>query len=260
MRLRAGCELQITATPNAPFVSILQPQSGWAQNVWEEKFIVSPSAKGREFIDGFGNRCRRLLAPAESFTIRAEVLAEVSDQILVDESAPYTEPEFLPDETLQYLLPSRYCPSDKLLDQAQEIVTGIEPGYQQAQAFTNYIRNNITYKYGVSDGSTSALDTLRQGAGVCRDYAHIGISFCRAMQIPARMVAGYLYGLDPMDQHAWFEAYFDGTWYTFDATQDQPRGGRIVIAYGRDAADVALITELGQLKTDHMDVWVEPAE
>jgi transglutaminase-like putative cysteine protease len=109
----------------------------------------------------------------------------------------------------------------------------------------------------VSTGSTSALDTLRDKAGVCRDFSHIGLSLCRALHIPARMVVGYLYQLDPMDLHAWFEAFVDGRWYTFDATQKEPRGGRIAIAYGRDAADVALITELGALETKDMHVWVD---
>jgi transglutaminase-like putative cysteine protease len=109
----------------------------------------------------------------------------------------------------------------------------------------------------VSNASTSGLDTVRDRAGVCRDFSHVGLSLCRALRIPARMVVGYLHQLEPMDLHAWFEAFLDARWFTFDATQKEPRGGRIAIAYGRDAADVALITELGPMKTDSMRVWVE---
>ncbi|RYF29408.1 MAG: transglutaminase family protein, partial [Comamonadaceae bacterium] len=114
----------------------------------------------------------------------------------------------------------------------------------------------VEYKYGVSDGSTDALDTLDTGSGVCRDFAHIGASLCRALRIPARMVVGYLYELDPMDMHAWFEAYVGGRWYTFDATQSEPRGGRLVVAYGRDAADVAFLSNYGPLEIGDMKVTV----
>ena len=125
------------------------------------------------------------------------------------------------------------------------------------EAIREWIRKNIEYRYGVSNGSTDAADTLLDKAGVCRDFSHIGITLCRALRIPARMVVGYLHLLDPMDLHAWFEAFIDGRWYTFDATQEEPRGGRIAIAYGRDAADVALITEFGPIKTKDMHVSVE---
>jgi transglutaminase-like putative cysteine protease len=114
----------------------------------------------------------------------------------------------------------------------------------------------LSCRYGVSDASTDALETMDAGAGVCRDYAHVGITLCRSLRIPARMVVGYLYGLEPMDLHAWFEAYLDGRWYTFDPTQSAPRGGRIVVAYGRDAADVAFLTNYGWLTTLEMQVWV----
>jgi transglutaminase-like putative cysteine protease len=117
----------------------------------------------------------------------------------------------------------------------------------------------VKYKYGTSDASTSAVDTAKKRVGVCRDFSHLGIALCRALRIPARMVVGYLHELDPMDLHAWFEAYVGGRWYTFDATQKTPKGNRIVVAYGRDAGDVAQLTEYGPLKTTAMSVWVQPA-
>jgi len=160
---------------------------------------------------------------------------------------------------LQYLLPSRYCPSDKLESRAREIAAGVSPGYGQVEAIRAWIRERIEYRYGSSDASTDAAATLDSGAGVCRDFAHVGIALTRAMRIPARMVVGYLLGLDPMDLHAWFEAYVGDRWYTFDATQDEPRGGRVVLAYGRDAADVAFISNYGPLVTVAMKVWVEIA-
>ena len=125
------------------------------------------------------------------------------------------------------------------------------------EAIRAWIHANLEYRYGVSDAATDALDTLARGAGVCRDFAHVGIGLCRALQIPARMVVGYLYRLDPMDMHAWFEAFVGGRWYTFDATQDAPRGGRIVVAYGRDAADVAFLSNYGEMATERLTVQVE---
>ncbi len=257
MRLKAGSEIIVKAAKGTPFVAMLRPRSGDAQWIVKQCFETDPFARGIEFVDAFGNLCQRLEAPAESFTLRTETEIEVDAELRVDRAAPWTKPSDLPHQALQYLLPSRYCPSDRMIEQAEKIA-GKEPGgYRQVEAFVSWIRENIEYKYGVSDGSTSALGTLEDRAGVCRDFAHIGISFCRALQIPARAVAGYLHGLDPMDMHAWFEAYVGGRWYTFDATQSEPKGGRVVVAYGRDAADIALITELGQLAIEEMKAWVE---
>ena len=130
------------------------------------------------------------------------------------------------------------------------------PGYAAVEAIQTWIHENIEYRRGSSNGSTTAIDTLRDRAGVCRDFAHVGIALCRSLTIPARMVVGYLYGLEPMDLHAWFEAFVGGRWYTFDATQSEPRGGRIVIAYGRDAADVALTTPFGPIESEGLKVSV----
>ena len=257
MKLKAGCELVMRAATPVPLVAMLRPRSGLSQWVMSERYDFDPFVRAVEYVDGFGNLCQRLTAPAGKFTLRTESVLETEEEIAVEPGAPPTPAEALPETALQFLLPSRYCPSDTLEQQAKAIVSGRAPGYDQVDAIRSWIRDNITYKYGVSTGSTTAVDTIRDGAGVCRDFSHIGLSFCRALRIPARMVVGYLYRLDPMDLHAWFEAFVGGRWYTFDATQSGPRGGRIVIAYGRDAADVALITELGDLETESMKAWVE---
>jgi transglutaminase-like putative cysteine protease len=166
----------------------------------------------------------------------------------------------LPAEVLQFLLPSRYCPSDKLGDKARAVVGKAQPGYAQVEAIRKFIHTQLEYRYGVSNGSTDALETLEAGAGVCRDFSHVGIALCRALQIPARMTVGFMHRLEPMDMHAWFEAYVGGRWYTFDATQDKPVGGRIAVAFGRDAADVALFTEYGAVDVKDMNVSVEQVE
>jgi transglutaminase-like putative cysteine protease len=257
MRLKAGCEMVLNAEAPTPLVAMLRPRSGEAQWVASERYDFEPFVKAVEYVDSFGNLCQRMIAPAKRFVIKTEAVVETDDAITVNRAAAPTPSERLPDAALQFLLPSRYCPSDRLQQLALDVTNGQSPGYEQVDAIRSWIRQNIEYRYGVSDASTSALETIQAKAGVCRDYSHIGLSLCRALMIPARMVVGYLHGLEPMDLHAWFEAFVGDRWYTFDATQAEPRGGRIAIAYGRDAADVALITEFGSLKTDSLRVWVE---
>jgi transglutaminase-like putative cysteine protease len=155
---------------------------------------------------------------------------------------------------------SRYCQSDLLGDLANQIVAGIEPAYDQVEAIRQWIYTHIEYRYDTSNASTSALETEKMRTGVCRDFVHLGLALCRSLTIPARMVVGYLYQLEPMDMHAWFEAFVGDRWYTFDPTQPQPRGNRIAIAYGRDAADVALATQFGLVNLTEMAVWVNPSK
>jgi transglutaminase-like putative cysteine protease len=257
MRLKAGCEIKLSAMTPTALVAMLRPRSGAAQWVASEKYQLDPFVNATDYVDGFGNLCQRMVAPVGAFKITTEVEVETAETILLNRGGPPTPPEQLPDDTLVFLLPSRYCPADRLRELAAEVVEGVRPGYDQVDAIRAWIREHIEYRYGVSNESTSALETIQDAAGVCRDFAHIGVSLCRALHIPARMVVGYLHGLEPMDLHAWFEAFIAGRWYTFDATQAEPRGGRITIAYGRDAADVALITELGVIKSEGNRVWVE---
>jgi len=187
-------------------------------------------------------------------TVESEV--EVAAQIAVDRKAARVPPDQLPDDTLVYLLQSRYCPSDRMEERAQAIVQGCAPGYPQAERIQAWIRGNIEYRYGVSEESTCALDTLEQNAGVCRDFAHVGVALCRSLMLPARVVVGYLHKLDPMDMHAWYEVFLGGAWYAFDATQAEPKGGRIVVAHGRDIADVAFLSNFGPLEITKMEVSV----
>lgn len=257
LRLKAVCEMTLTATDDCPTVAMLRPASGQAQWLASESYRFEPPVRCTEYADSYGNLCQRFVVPQGSMRIRVELLVDTEEQIAVEPDAAFTPPSEVPDSVLQFLLPSRYCPSDKLGDRAAEIVADALPGYPQVETIRAWIQSHIEYRYGVSEATTDAVDTLAEGAGVCRDFAHIGISLCRALQIPARMVVGYLHQLDPMDLHAWFEAFVGGRWYTFDATQKTPRGGRIVVAYGRDAADVAFITNYGAMKTDELTVSVE---
>lgn len=256
MRLYASCEMTLSSAQPVPLVAMLRPQSGLGQWVASESYALEPFVPVVEYVDPFGNLCQRFTAPKGNFRIRVEGLVETADQIDVAPGAPPTPIEQLPDAALHFLLPSRYCPSDCTGDVAAEVTRGKTPGYDQAEAIRAFIHREFKYKYGVSNASTGALDTLRDRAGVCRDFSHVGISLCRALRMPSRMVVGYLHRLDPMDMHAWFETFVNGRWYTFDATQPEPRGGRITVAYGRDAADVAMFTEYGPVEVKKMKVEV----
>lgn len=257
MRLFVGCDMSLEATEPCPTVAMLRPRSGLAQWLASESYQFDPPVRPTEYVDAYGNLCQRFEIAPGPMRIRWSAIVETDDHIAVDLNQLATPVSDLPSDVLQFMLQSRYCPSDKMSEKAQQIAGGLAPGYAQVEAIRAWVHQNIAYQYGVSDAGTDAVDTLNAGAGVCRDFSHIGISLCRALRIPARMVVGYLYQLNPMDLHAWFEAYIGGRWYTFDATQDQPRGGRIVVAYGRDAADVAFISNYGGLTTKSLTAWVQ---
>jgi transglutaminase-like putative cysteine protease len=255
-RLEAGCELAFESECPTPLVLMLRPRSGAAQWVVSQRFDLRPAVPTAEFTDCQQNFCQRLVMPAGRLEISAVSTVDVSPGIDVEPGSPRTPPELLPETVLSFLLPSRYCESDRLGDLAAEITQGRASGYDEVEAIRAWIHANIEYRYGVSNASTSAMDTVRDRAGVCRDFTHLGMALCRALTIPARMVVGYLEGLKPMDQHAWFEGFVNDRWYTFDATQDEPLGGRITLGYGRDAADVAFATQFGPATLERFHVWV----
>lgn len=259
MKLHVGCDIVVHAKIDCPIVAMLRPASGLAQWLSSETYAFDPWVPTVEYVDAYGNLCQRLVVPQGTMRLRVEATVETEPVLAIAPGAPFVPIEQLPDSTLQFLLPSRYCHSESLVQRALSIVGGATLGYDQVEAIRRFIQTHLEYRYGSSTESTDATDTLNAGAGVCRDFAHVGIALTRALHIPARMVVGYLHGLDPMDLHAWFEAFVGGRWYTFDATQAEPRGGRVVLAYGRDAADVAFISNYGPLETTAMKVWVELA-
>ncbi len=257
MRLLARSTITVDCEHDCPVVAMLRPRSGLAQWVISERYELTPWVPATEYVDSFGNLCQRYTVPQGRATIAVESEVEVDDELAVDFDAPATPIEQVPDDALVYLLQSRYCPSDKMELHARDVVQGTPAGYAQVERIRQWIHDNHEYKYGVSHESTDALDTMAARAGVCRDFAHIGVALCRSLKIPARVVVGYLHQLEPMDLHAWFEAYVGGRWYTFDATTIQPRGGRIVVAYGRDIADVAFLSNYGPMAVAEMKVSVE---
>ncbi|KEA63792.1 Transglutaminase-like enzyme [Marinobacterium lacunae] len=245
MWLNASCTLEFQIPVATPFLLMLRPRSGWQQWIAREEYLFSPSVPAVEFTDSFGNLCQRVVAPAGHFSVRTSVDIETADASDAAPGAPFIEVQQLPDDTLPFLRPSRYCESDRFTEIAASITKGEAPGYDQCAAIVEYIRRNVPYTPGEGQEIISAAEVKQRGSGVCRDLTHLGIACCRALSIPARMVVGYLEGLEPMDLHAWFEAYVGNRWYTFDPTCSDLKGGRVAIAFGRDAADVAIYTQFG---------------
>ncbi len=245
MWINATCFLDFHIPAATPFLFMLRPRSGWQQWVGREEYILTPSVPAVEFTDPFGNLCQRLIAPPGRFSVHTSVDVECAEASDAAPGTRFVEVQLLPEETLPFLLPSRYCESDRFNQMAASIVAGRTPGYDQCTAIVEYIRQTIRYTPEAGQDIVSACEVNERPEAVCRDLAHLGIACCRALSIPARLVVGYLENLQPMDLHAWFEAYVGGRWYTFDPTQDDLQGARVAIAYGRDAADVAIYTQFG---------------
>lgn len=245
MWLRVSCNFKFHIPTPLPFVLMLRPRSGAQQWVAREEYRLNPNVVVVEFTDIYGNLCQRLTAPQGDFTITTNAEVMITDTIDEAFGAPFTDIQSLPDEVLSYLLPSRYCESDRFHLLASEITYGQQAGYNQVAEIVGWLREHIRYSPESTDIPASAVETNIKGYGVCRDFAHLGIALCRSLSIPARMVVGYLYRLQPMDLHAWFEAYVGGRWYTFDAINKEFGGAYVAVGYGRDAADVAIYNQYG---------------
>ncbi|WP_221394437.1 transglutaminase family protein [Dyadobacter sp. NIV53] len=243
--------------------TMLRPRRQEGQSIIEEGFDIEPPVAFSEYTDIYGNPCQRTTLPVGKVTITTEVQAQVNKTKPIPSPSPaYVLVGDLPDEVMHYILPSRYCESDlyEINMLAMQIAGNFTPGYDQVEAIRTWIHKNVTYQYGVTDSSTTALDLARNRIGVCRDFTHLAIALCRNLCIPTRMTVGYLDKLKDMDLHAWFDVYIGGAWYTFDSVQEKTEGYRIEIAHGRDAADVAMITQYGNATLQSLHVEVELLE
>lgn len=245
MWLKTSCELKFQISCPTPFVLMLRPRSGAQQWIASEEYLLFPSVPAFEFTDDYGNLCQRLVAPPGDFTIYTSAKIMTSDIIDQEPGGEFIDIQNLPDSVLKYLLPSRYCESDRFGEMATELTKNQLPGYDQVAEIERWLRETIRYEPGCSLVPVSAIEVNQRQFGVCRDLSHLGVALCRSLSIPTRMVVGYLHALEPMELHAWFEAYVAGRWYTFDATQSEKRGGYVAIGYGRDAADVAVYNQFG---------------
>lgn len=248
MLLKTSCDLKFDIPVPTPFIFMLRPRSGLNQWVSSQQYKIEPSVPVIEFTDIYGNLCQRLIAPIGTFSIHTSSEVQTTEYVDQAPGANLTEIQNLPDSVLMYLLPSRYCESDQLNQLTVEITKDALLGYDQVSTIVSWLQNNIHFEVDNSEvlgSALSAVEVSKRKSGVCRDFAHLGIAMCRSLSIPARMVVGYLHELEPMDLHAWFEAYIGDRWYLFDATQANVRGGYVVIGYGRDAADVAIFNQFG---------------
>ncbi len=258
MKLRVSCNLRFQMDEATALILMLRPYRGIQQYVTREVYTVRPGVPVIESTDSHGNSCQRLLAPPGHFLIHTSAEVKVAGSVEQSPGAYFVEIQHLPNDALPYLLPSRYCESDRFGELAREITFDVLPGYDQVSKITDWVRNSIQYLPGSSEFPLSAFEVRHQGHGVCRDLAQMAIALCRSISIPARLVVGYLHNLQPMDLHAWFEAYVGGRWYTFDPTQSDLRGGRVIIAFGRDAADVSVFHQFGSgCLLNSMDVRVD---
>ena len=261
MWLRTACKLGFTLDSDTPFIFMLRAHSGVRQWVARESYTLTPSVPVTQFTDMYGNLCQRLVAPAGEFAIETSADVLTDEAIDVAPGAPFDAVQQLPDAVLVFLLSSRYCEAEQFSTMAGEIVAGVAPGYDQVAAICDWIRREVRFDPDTLYGQMTATEVNLRREGVCRDLAHLGIALCRSLCIPARMVVGYLHGLEPMDLHAWFEAWVGGRWYTFDATQQAARGGRVTLGMGRDAADVAIFNQFGPALPPHrMQVTVQLLE
>jgi transglutaminase-like putative cysteine protease len=232
-------------------------------SIQDERWETSADHHG--YIDQYGNRCERFLLPAggSPITYEAHVVVERPAD-LIQTDAPEIPVESLPDEVLNFVMPSRFCLPDELGHEAWQRFGDLDPGWGRVQAIVDYVHGHLDFVPGASNPWTTAADAYRSGQGVCRDFAHLAITFCRALNIPARYVFGYIPNIgvppphEPMDFAAWFEAYLDGRWHTFDARNNRPRIGRVVVGRGRDAVDVALVTSFGPVTLPDFEVRAEP--
>jgi len=258
MQIRLGYELHYTFPQPTPMILTLNVHYSRASDlVRPDHMLTSPSVPIRAYRDLFGNWCTRLVAPAGKFKVFAD--AVINDSGIPDPVLPWAPQhpvEELPEETLVFLLGSRYCETDKLSETAWKLFEHAPVGWGRVQAICDFVHHHITFGYEHASPTKTAWEAFRERKGVCRDFAHLAVALCRAMNIPARYCTGYLgdIGMPPpygvMDFAGWFEAYLGGQWHTFDPRNNVPRIGRILIARGRDAADVAISTTFGQNTLD----------
>jgi transglutaminase-like putative cysteine protease len=253
MRIRAGYELVYECPqPTAMLLALNIHPSRRADLLTDQVLSFSPAVEARDYLDGFGNVCTRIVAPAGRTTISTgfEIYDSGRPDVVVPDARQHDIGE-LPDEVLVFLLGSRYCDTDRLGDFAWATFAHTPPGWARVQAIVDFVHDHIAFNYQNADATRTAFGGFHDRTGVCRDFAHLAIALCRCMNIPARYCTGYLGDIGippvdyPMDFSAWFEVFLGGHWYTFDARHNRPRIGRILMATGRDATDVALSTSFG---------------
>jgi len=265
MQIRIGYELIYDCTQPTPMILTLNVHFTRVSDITvPDQLSTNPSVPIRAYRDGYGNWCSRIVAPKGEIRISAD--AVVKDTGEPDEVVPSAQQhpvQDLPEETLVFLLGSRYCETDRLSEAAWDLFSNSSTGWGRVQAICDFVHRHIQFDYQHARSTKTAWEAFNEGTGVCRDFTHLAIAFCRCMNIPARYCTGYLsdigipppYG--PMDFAAWFEVYLGGHWWTFDARNNTPRIGRVLIARGRDATDVPISNTFGPNWLKSFRVWTD---
>jgi transglutaminase-like putative cysteine protease len=263
MRIHIGFDIALDFPQPTPTLLMLNVHPSRRHDLIRADILrVDPRAPLTTYIDSYGNLCSRIVAPAGRFKVGADGV--IADSGLPDRAAPAAREipiHDLPSEVLIYLLGSRYCETDALSQTAWNLFGTTPRGWARVQAIVDFVHSHVEFGYSHARSTRTAGDAYGERRGVCRDFAHLAVTFCRCMNIPARYATGYLGDIGvprdpaPMDFSAWFEVYLEGGWYSFDARHNRPRIGRVVMAYGRDAADVALTNSFGQHVLAGFEVW-----
>ena len=265
MQIRVGYELIYDCQQPVPMILTLNIHYTRVSDiVIPDHIITEPSVPITSYRDGFGNWCSRIVAPQGGIRLTADaVVNDSGEPDVVATSAQQIPVPDLPEETLVFLLGSRYCETDRLSEAAWDLFGNSPPGWARVQAICDFVHNHVTFGYEHAHPTKTAWDVFNEKKGVCRDYAHLAIAFCRSMNFPTRYCTGYLGDIGvppselPMDFSAWFEVYLGGHWYTFDARNNMPRIGRVLIARGRDAADAAISSTFGPNTLTSFKVWTD---
>ena len=267
MRLRIGYELRYQFPQPTPVILMLNVHDSRTCDLDKpDDIVIEPAVPISRYRDVFANQCSRILAPAGAMRISTDtVVRNTGLPDLVAPDATQVSIQDLPDDTLVFLIASRFCDSDRLLDLAWTLFGRSSPGWTRVQAVCDFVHAHIVFGYEHARVTRSASEAYQERRGVCRDYAHLAIAFCRALNIPARYCTGYLSDIGtpqpypPGDFAAWFEAYLGGQWHMFDPRNNVPRIGRVLLARGRDAADVAITTTFGPNTLEAFRVWTDEA-
>jgi transglutaminase-like putative cysteine protease len=268
LTVRVGCKLIYETYADTPMLLDVQPHSGTGQVLQGEQLILGNGLEAEPIKNSHGNRLVRLVLPPGKTEIRHDALVEVppTPDIKGIESAAAVPPVLVPPELLRYMLPSRYCESDKLAAFAWETFGQLAPGWPRVHAISDWVHERIEYRFGSGSPELSAWDIFQRRFGVCRDFAQLTIALCRALNVPARYVTGHLPDIGyvdpgtPMDFHAYAEVYLGGKWFAVDARYNVPRIGRVKISHGRDAVDCAFGTTFGPVVLSHFEVWAYQVE
>jgi transglutaminase-like putative cysteine protease len=253
VKIQLGFDLTYECADSTPMILMLNVHPSRAGDlITPDCLHIAPPRSITPYIDGFGNKCVRLLAPPGALRVTSNTLvADSGRPDLVDLAAQEHAVANLPHDTLVYLLGSRYCETDLMMDMAWALFGGATPGWRRVQAICDFVHRHISFGYQHADPTRGAARAFAEQRGVCRDFTHLAVTFCRCLNIPARYCTGYVGDIGvppdpaPMDFSAWFEAFVGGRWFTFDARHNVPRIGRVLIGRGRDAADVAISTTFG---------------